>query len=184
MPNDAPVLEILAMSGSLREGASNTALLEAARRVAPVGIAVRMYDGLAGLPHFNPDDDGVDAVAPAPVAELRALVGSADAILMSTPEYAHGLPGAFKNALDWLVSFPDFVGKVVAIVSPSARSIHAPAQLHEVLTTMSARLLTEAPVVIQLPSRDMSPDDITASPDLASRLQSLLSTMRDTVRRE
>ena len=97
-------MHLLAISGSLRAGASNTALLEAAARVAPPGVTVELYPGVAALPHFNPDLDTPDGDhLPAGAAELRALVGRADALLLSTPEYAHGLPGSFKNVVDWFV---------------------------------------------------------------------------------
>src|SRR4029450_8065808 len=97
------VTRILAVSGSLRARSSNTAALAAASRVAPDGVLVQLYDGLATLPHFNPDHDEEGAEPPAPVAGLRTLIAGADGVLLSTPEYAHGLPGVLKNALDWLV---------------------------------------------------------------------------------
>ena len=86
-----------------------------------------MYDGLARLPHFNPDLDEEGAVAPPAVAELRDLVTAADLLVICSPEYAHGLPGALKNALDWLVSSPAMVGKRVTIINASSRSTYASA---------------------------------------------------------
>ena len=170
------VMNILAISGSLRAGASNTALLEAAIRVAPDGMSVRRYPSIAALPHFNPDDESPeDGELPAAVAELRMLVGQADALLLSTPEYAHGLPGAFKNALDWLVGSIEFPGKAVAVISPSDRSTHARAQLREILTTMSARLIEPAWAVVQLPSRDMDAAAIVADDALSAVLRSVLA---------
>lgn len=168
-------VHLLAISGSLRTGASNTALLEAARRVAPPGVTVQVYSGVGALPHFNPDLDSPEAPAlPPEVAELRALVGRADALLLSTPEYAHGLPGAFKNVLDWLVGSIEFPGKAVAVISPTARSIHAQAQLGEVLSTMSARILNSGSVTVELPRRNMGPDEIVADRHLATLLRAFL----------
>ena len=168
-------VHLLAISGSLRTGASNTALLGAARRVAPPGVTVQVYSGVGALPHFNPDLDSPDSTAlPPEVAELRALVGRADALLLSTPEYAHGLPGAFKNVLDWLVGSVEFPGKAVAVISPTARSVHAQAQLGEVLSTMSARLLTAASVTVELPRRNMGSDEIAADRHLATLLRAFL----------
>lgn len=96
-------MNVLAISGSLRLGASNTSLLDAAARVAPQGMVVTRYPSIAVLPHFNPDDDTFDqSTLPEVVTRFRRLIGDADALLLSTPEYAHGLPGSFKNALDWL----------------------------------------------------------------------------------
>src|SRR5690242_9011297 len=113
---------ILGISGSLRRGASNTALLQAARLVAPPETTLTIYSGVGELPHFNPDLETVDApLLPPPVAVLRRIVGDANALLLSTPEYAHGLPGSFKNALDWLVGSTELPGKPVAIISPTSR---------------------------------------------------------------
>jgi chromate reductase, NAD(P)H dehydrogenase (quinone) len=158
-------------------------LLEAARRVAPAGLIVQVYSGVGALPHFNQDLDSLDPAAlPPEVAELRAFVGRADALLLSTPEYAHGLPGAFKNALDWLVGSTEFPGKLVAVISPTARSTHAQAQLREVLSTMSARLLNAGSVTIALPRRDMDADEIAADRELSMLLRSLLEDIASAVR--
>ena len=168
-------VHLLAISGSLRTGASNTALLEAVRRVAPPGVTVQVYSGVGALPHFTLDLDSPDSTAlPPEVAELRALVGRADALLLSTPEYAHGLPGAFKNVLDWLVGSIEFPGKAVAVISPTARSTHAQAQLGEVLSTMSARLVKAVPVTVELPRRNMGPGEIAADRHLATLLRAFL----------
>ncbi|HXA19264.1 MAG TPA: NAD(P)H-dependent oxidoreductase [Thermoanaerobaculia bacterium] len=135
-------MKIIAISGSLRARSSNLTLLRAAASIASGGMEVAIYDGLASLPHFNPDDDEEGAIAPAPVAALRALLASADGILISTPEYAHGLPGSLKNALDWLVSDGALVDKPVAILSASPiGGQFAQASLVEILTTMNWRVL-------------------------------------------
>jgi NAD(P)H-dependent FMN reductase len=171
-------MKVLAISGSLRLGASNTSLLEAAARVAPEGIVVHRYPTIAVLPHFNPDDDTFDYNAvPKVVAEFRTLIGDADALLLSTPEYAHGLPGSFKNALDWLVGSIEFPGKPVAMISPSARSTYAQAQLREILKTMSARIVESASVVIPLPRREMMVDEIVADETVTGALRSVLTAL-------
>lgn len=139
-------------------------------------MTVELYPSIAALPHFNPDLDvpGEQELPPS-VAELRALVGRADGLLLSTPEYAHGLPGSFKNALDWLVGSVEFPGKAVAVITPTTRSVHAQAQLWEVLTTMSARLIGIAPMVVPLFSRSMDADAVSSSAALASLLRATLT---------
>jgi chromate reductase len=100
-------MRILAISGSLRAKSSNTAVVTAAARLAPPGLDVVLYDGLASLPHFNPDLD-TDR-PPTPVLALRRQIGSCQGLLLCSPEYARGVAGVMKNALDWLVgtwSFP------------------------------------------------------------------------------
>ena len=145
-------MHLLALSGSLRHGSSNTILLEAMVGVAPDGVAIELYTGLAELPPFNPDlDTGDERQLPPSVADLRVRIGAADGLLISTPEYAHGLPGSFKNALDWLVGSLEFPGKPVAVLMASSRAAHARAQLLEILATMSASIVGEACATIEVP---------------------------------
>src|SRR5690606_40201435 len=94
-------MKILAISGSLRATSSNTHVLLALARLAPDDVEVSLCRSVADLPHFNPDVEGA-ADLPAAVLALRADLAAADALAISCPEYAHGIPGSFKNALDWL----------------------------------------------------------------------------------
>jgi NAD(P)H-dependent FMN reductase len=103
-------VRVLAISGSLRTRSSNRALLSAAATLAPAGMEWDTYEGLAGLPHFSPDDDEDGRPVPPAVAELRRRVIAAEGWIISSPEYAHGVPGSLKNALDWLVSCPELPG--------------------------------------------------------------------------
>jgi chromate reductase, NAD(P)H dehydrogenase (quinone) len=129
-------MKVLAIPGSLRATSSNAAVLRAAADEAPAGAEVVVYAGLGELPHFSPDLD-VDPL-PDPVAALRAQIAWADALAISSPEYAHGMPGSLKNALDWLVSATEPLGKPVLLISASPSGAgHAHAQLLEVLRTMS-----------------------------------------------
>jgi NAD(P)H-dependent FMN reductase len=133
-------VKVLGISGSLRSTSSNAAILRAAARVAPAGMEVVLYGDLASLPHFSPDLD----VEPLPeaVRDLRARVAAADALFISSPEYAHGMPGSLKNALDWLVSAIEALDKLVLLLSASpGGAAHAHAQLQEVLRTMNLRLI-------------------------------------------
>jgi NAD(P)H-dependent FMN reductase len=133
-------MKVLGICGSLRTTSSNGAILRAAARLAPAGMEIVVYEGLGTLPYFSPDLD-VDPL-PAPVEELRARVGAADALFISSPEYAHGMPGALKNALDWLVSALEALGKRVLLLSASpGAAAHAHAQLTEVLRTMNLALV-------------------------------------------
>ncbi|MFF3213484.1 NADPH-dependent FMN reductase [Streptomyces sp. NPDC002886] len=115
-PSTPPV--ILLLSGSLRAGSSNETVLRTARAAAPSGVRTVLYEGLADLPHFNPDDDA-DPL-PAPVARLRAAIAEAAGILICTPEYAGTLPGSFKNLLDWTVGGTEICDKPAAWVNAAA----------------------------------------------------------------
>jgi chromate reductase, NAD(P)H dehydrogenase (quinone) len=103
-------MRILAISGSLRTASLNTALVRTARDLAPAGVEIELFDGLGSIPAFNEDRE---AVLPEPVQELNRRIREADAILVSTPEYNGGMPGALKNAIDW-ASRPHGAGSLVA----------------------------------------------------------------------
>ena len=131
-------MELLAISGSLRATSSNAAIVRALARLS--SVPVRIHESVGVLPHFSPDLDV--APLPAPVAALRRAVGEASGLVIATPEYAHGMPGSLKNALDWLVSATEPIDKPVLLVSASpSGAAHAHAQLLEVLRTMSMRVI-------------------------------------------
>jgi NAD(P)H-dependent FMN reductase len=164
-------MKILALCGSLRAVSSNRAALEACILLAPPGTEVTIFDGIEKLPHFNPDLDR-DPL-PDKVAELRRLIGTCDRLLISSPEYAHGLAGSLKNALDWLVGSLEFPETEVALINTSPRAGHAQAQLREVLTTMSA-VLRET-VTLPLLGRTIDAAGIAADPELSAALGAALT---------
>jgi len=172
---------ILAISGSLRARSSNTEVLQAAAALAPSGVTVTLYSGLADLPHFNPDLDEDGALLPLPVRRFREQVDAADALLVSTPEYAHGVPGSLKNALDWLVSGSEIPYKPVGLLNASPRSRHAQAALAETLRTMSTVLAPPEPTEIPLSGRGLDAAAIAATPELADRIRSAVSTLVDAI---
>ena len=140
-------MKLLGISGSLQARSANSALLDVARDVAGVDVAVVVFDALGAVPAFNPDADP----APGVVEEFRELVQSSDGLLIATPEYAHGLPGSLKNLLDWLVGTGELYGKRVAIVSgaPSVERGENPrADLERTLRAQGAHVLVSRTVVV------------------------------------
>ena len=170
-------IRLLAISGSLRVRSSNTEVLRAMALLAPLWVTVRQYEGLATLPAFNPDVDGEDMTPPPAVQDLRRQLANADAIVICSPEYAHGVPGSLKNALDWLVSVPDVVGKPTALVNISPRSTHALLSLAETLRTMSLHLVAEPPYLVPLVDRGMTSVAIASDPALAAPLRNCLDAL-------
>lgn len=170
---------LLTVSGSLRRGSSNAALLEAAALVAPADIVVKPYTELATLPAFNPDVEEGNDPLPDAVRRWRAALASADAVLFSSPEYAHGIPGALKNALDWAVGGSEIIGKPVGLLSASAASRFAHPQLVEVLTTMSAAVIPEATLVIDIPRRGASAESLSADSAIASALSRAVAALAE-----
>jgi chromate reductase len=172
----ASTRRVLCLSGSLRRVSSNAAALEAAQQLAPATLELVGYTGLGELPLFNPDDD-VEPL-PASVLALRDAVGRADALLIACPEYAHGVPGAFKNLLDWLVGSLEFPGKPVLLLNTAARgSYHAQEALDEILRTMSAQLLATQPCVVSLPGAGCTTEQVLASAERSAELRTALDIL-------
>ncbi len=128
---------ITALSGSLRAGSTNTTFLREVAFQAPDGVAIELFN-LGGLPLFNPD---LEAALPDAAARFRAVILASDALIVASPEYAHGISGVMKNALDWLVGSEGFAGKPVVIVNTAPRAHHAIAALRETLSTMAAKII-------------------------------------------
>ena len=172
---------LLAISGSLRAVSVNTAVLRAAASLAPSGTEILVYKGLGNLPAFNPD---LDNDAPPDVVQMfRREIGLADGLLISSPEYARGVPGSLKNALDWLVSSSEFPGKPVALIQTSPRAVDAPAQLRLILTTMSARLIDEASITLPLLGRSFDAKEIADEASLSGPLRGALAVFVEAIRK-
>jgi chromate reductase, NAD(P)H dehydrogenase (quinone) len=169
-------MRILAISGSLRYQSTNTSLLRALSLLAPPELDVVVYEELDRIPPFNPDRETDNESGP--VADFRAAIRDSDAVLFSTPEYAHGVPGALKNALDWIVGSGELSGMPVALVNASSRGTYAQTSLKETLTTMDAWLIDDAEVTIEILGKDLTPAEIAATPEFASALGASLHSMR------
>ena len=162
---------ILAISGSLRRASCNTALLRAAATLAPAGVDIRVYDGLGDLPLFNPDLEGKE---PASVKDLCAQVRAVDGVLIASPEYAHGVTGAMKNALDWLVGTEVFVDKPVALLNASPRATLAQAALTETVRVMAAHIVTEASISVALLGKNLDQAGIVDHAEIAGALRTAI----------
>jgi chromate reductase len=174
-------MRILAVSGSLRKRSANSAALSAAALLTPPGVQVVAFAGLAALPHFNPDLDGESATLPDAVADFRQSVAEADALLICSPEYAHGVPGALKNALDWLVRDPRVVYKPVGVLNVSPRSTHAQASLVETLRTMSLTVVPRASIALPVTGRNLDADGIARDGELGPALRGALRALMGAV---
>jgi chromate reductase, NAD(P)H dehydrogenase (quinone) len=175
-----PPLRILGLSGSLREASVNTAVIIAARRLAPSGMVVEVQRDLDALPFFNLDLD--EARLPRQVTGFRQAISCADGLLICSPEYAHGISGLMKNALDWLVPSLEFPNKPVAVVNASAASNHAHDALLEVLRTMSAKLSPGTTVTLPWTGRKLDAPGLVAEPRTAQVLTGMLAALADLVR--
>ncbi len=175
-------MHILAISGSLRASSTNTTLVRAAIKLAPEGMQFTLYDGLGELPHFSPDIDGSDV--PTSITTLRSQLQAADGVLICTPEYAYGVPGSLKNALDWTVSSGEFVGKPVVVISASPSSLggdKAHASLLLTLTALSAEIVEGGTLIIPLIRTKLSADGSVSDPATAQALRSVLDALQKAI---
>lgn len=165
---------VLAISGSTRDGSTNTAVLRTALDVAPEGVEVEVYDGLRSLPHFDPGDDR-DPLPPK-VADLRDRLAASDVVLICTPEYAGALPGSFKNLLDWTVG-GGLYRHPVAWINASASATGAAgahASLATVLRYVDADVVQAACREIMVGRPDLGADGLVTDPGKRADIRSVL----------
>lgn len=185
-------IRILALSGSLRPASSNSALLRAAAAMAPPGVSFDFYEGLGALPPFDPglDLDPSHYRAPAPVVDLRDRLAAADALLICTPEYAFGMPGVLKNALDWTVSMSVMEGKPTAAWAASPMGTgpfgvggsRAHQGLVWVLTALGTRYVEAAALILPLIRTKLDATGTLTDPATAKALDESLFALIQAVR--
>ncbi|MBM7774868.1 NAD(P)H-dependent FMN reductase [Actinokineospora baliensis] len=169
------ISDILLISGSLRDGSSNSALLRTAAALVPAGFRAVTYAGMADLPHFNPDDD--HDPLPESVIEMRTRIERAAAVLICTPEYAGALPGSFKNLLDWTVGGVEICDKPTAWINVSGNSTkaaNAHASLRLVLNYTGAAIVEEACVHLPV-SPSMIDDGVVVDEDVRTGVAASLA---------
>jgi chromate reductase, NAD(P)H dehydrogenase (quinone) len=170
---------ILLISGSTRGGSGNTAALKTLQAMAPEPVTAILYEGLTGLPAFNPDDD--HDPLPSAVAELRRQIAAADAVLFCTPEYAGLMPGSLKNLLDWTVGGVEMNGKPTASINVAApgRGDGAQKSLATVLGYVTAAIIEPACQHIPLAPGAARADGIVTDPGFRSGVAGVLQAILD-----
>ncbi len=163
-------MKLFCISGSLRPNSSTASVIHALASLAPDNVDFSVCHDIGGLPHFNDSRE-----EPAPVKNFKAQLREADAVIICTPEYAYGVPGSLKNALDWTVATGEFVNKPVAAITASLGGSHAHASLLLTLSALSAKIVDDAAIVISfIRSKIDSKGDVTD----AATLQSLSLVMK------
>ncbi len=169
---------ILTISGSLREASAATAILRTLSSIAPEGCAITIYDRLGDLPHFNPDID----IEPFPesVLHLREAVAKADGIIIGTPEYAFAMPGALKNAFDWLVSSGELLYKPTVTISSSPLASggeNAHASLLLVMKALSTAIPEGGSLNIPFTKKRISAEGNITDPVLLDELRAIVDAL-------
>lgn len=172
-------MRVLAISGSLKPTSTNSALVRSLAALAPKEFEFSFADP-GELPHFRPDLDEEGMTPPPPVAAFRRALAEAEAVVISCPEYAHGVPGSFKNALDWIVSSGELTGKPVALLMASPGGAQqAWTALRPTLVVMGADLVFEASIV--LARRHFADDGTLADADVEAEAKRALDALASAV---
>ncbi|HET9824008.1 MAG TPA: NAD(P)H-dependent oxidoreductase [Chitinophagaceae bacterium] len=166
--------KILAICGSTRKSSANLNLINAIRKLYADRVEIRFFDGLSELPHFNPDLDTDEA--PKNVLDFRRQLKDADGVLVSTPEYAMGVPGTLKNAIDWTVSSMEFSHKPVALITASTSGQKAHHSLMETLKIIEADIPDSSQLVISHVKTKLKGDQIIDSNTL-TQVQSVMNSL-------
>lgn len=175
-------MHVLLVSGSVRDGSTNTAVLRTVQALAPAGIEAVLYDGILGLPHFNPDDDAEGAQVPEPVARMREAMHSADALLICTPEYAGAMPAVLKNLLEWTIGDASTYRKPVAWINASSRAsptggADAHESLAKVLRYAHADIAQDACIRIQLTRQDIGDSGVVENAEARQKIGDALAKL-------
>ncbi|GGG60913.1 NADPH-dependent FMN reductase [Paenibacillus radicis (ex Gao et al. 2016)] len=173
-------INIIAISGSLRQKSSNTALMNAIIGLAPDSMKYTIYNGLGDLPHFNPDLDTDEG--PESVLYLRNQLEAADGVLICTPEYGNGVPGVLKNALDWLVSSTVMMNKPAAVISASPTPMggdKAHASLLLTLNMINTNVVEGGKLIIPHINLKLNQEGAITNAELEQELKAVLKALEE-----
>jgi NAD(P)H-dependent FMN reductase len=174
-------LKILAISGSTRQASSNLLLIKEIEILSSELFEIEVYDKLALLPHFNPDDD--NELAPQVIVDFRNTLRNAEGILICSPEYAMGVPGSLKNAIDWTVSSMEFSKKPVALITAGSVGEKAHSSLLGTLLIIEAKLSQHTQLVISSVKSKVKDGKIIDEETLTNVLK-LINGLHDLITKE
>ena len=172
-----PPIKILAISGSLRANSSNNAIIKAVAGMIPDGVQFTIYGDLAQIPPFDDSQE-----TPLPVINFRHLLQTADGIFICTPEYAFGVSGVLKNALDWTVSSGELVNKPLALVTAATGGEKAHAALLLTFTALSSAIPEGGELLIPWVRSKLDANGAIADVSTAQQLQSVVDALVKTCR--
>lgn len=168
---------ILVISGSTRKNSVNSTIIQAVSDLAASDFHFEKYIGIDHLPHFNPDLDTEQS--PQAVNDFRQKIKAADGVLICTPEYAMGVPGSLKNAIDWTVSSCDFSNKPVALITASSLGEKGHASLLDTLKIIEANINTDTQLLISYARSKVSADNKITDPATLKAIESLIGSFSE-----
>lgn len=172
--------KILGISGSLRHGSAHHAILQHVACAFP-NVTFHIFEGMADIPNFNPDLDQPGSTPHGAVEAFRTAITEADAVLICTPEYAYGIPGALKNALDWTVSSGSFVDKPVGLITASGLGEHGHASLLLVLQALTAKVDEHAALLVPYFKSKMNAENQITDDGLKDDLRHLVEVLLNSI---
>jgi len=168
--------KILAVSGSLRTTSSNTVILKAIQKIVPPHIDFVFYQDMASLPAFD------DSMEPSqPVIDWRRQLAEADGVFICSPEYAFGIPGALKNAMDWTVGSGELVNKPLALITAATGGDKAHAAWLQIFTALSANILEGGALLIPFVRSKLNSDGEVTDATTWKAIQEVLHALIDTI---
>ncbi len=171
--------KILAICGSTRASSTNLNLIKAIQDMAKEVFVIEVFEGLSQIPHFNPDLDNSNA--PASVTAFREKLKQADGILICAPEYAMGVPGSLKNAIDWIVSSCEFSHKPTALITASSSGVKGHASLQDTLKIIEAEITDETQLLISYCKTKISSDCKITDDKTLNEVKALINALSKTI---
>lgn len=171
--------KVVAISGSTRQNSINHSLIMAIADLSTTSLDITIFDGIANLPHYNPDKDN-ETVAKE-VADFRKQLNNADGVIICTPEYAHGVPGSLKNAIDWTVSSSSFPQKPTMLITASTGGNYAHRALMETLKAIEAKNIDNLQMVIPFVKTKISMDHKITDDNTLAEVRTLIAAFIETI---
>lgn len=171
--------KVLAILGSTRQNSTNYSLIKAIADLSAESLDINVFDGIANLPQFNPDNDG-ESVA-SEVADFRQQLNDAEGILICTPEYAHGVPGTLKNAIDWTISSSEFPHKPTMLITASTDGSYGHKALLETLKAIEAKNIDSLQMVVPFAKTKISPDNKITDEKTLTDVKALIAAFIETL---
>jgi chromate reductase len=174
--------KVLAISGSTRENSTNHRLIKEISELSKEIFDVQLYKGISSLPHFNPDKNKENVAKE--IADFREQLKGSDGVIICTPEYAHGVPGTLKNAIDWTVGTSDFSHKPTLLITASTDGKYGHHALLETLRVIEAENIDELQLLIPFASTKMNHEDKIIDEDLLSEIKKLIADLNKTIEKK
>jgi NAD(P)H-dependent FMN reductase len=175
-------IKALAISGSTRQNSSNHRLIKAITELFADKIEITVFEGLSQLPHFNPDqnDENVSTL----ITDFRSMVLNAEAVIICTPEYAHGIPGSLKNAIDWTVSSGEFSHKPTVLITASTDGKFGHYALLETLQVLEAENVDQLQLLIPFIQSKIGEDYKIKDSETLKSIKRLMNNLITTIHQQ